>query len=131
MLHLQSYARYADAAEVPPALTQGGVAEAVGIARRHFAQNVRPLLEEGFLEERTAHVKGVLQRQRVYGLTYAGWHKAAGLRDRIQSAVVPVKDDQRVREATIGALLEEVRGTESILELVRESIEKGHIRLEN
>ena len=131
MLHLLDYAKYTDAVEVPSEVTQGSIAKAAGFDKRHFSQYVRPLLENGLVERRSAHVKGVLQTQRVYGLTYAGWHKAVGLRDRISSAVVSVMDDQGLRKVTIGDALEEARGTKSILDVVRESIDRGHVRLEN
>lgn len=131
VLHLMAYAKHAEAVEVPPDLTQRGIADAGGFNRRHFAQYVRPLLEEGLVEERNAHVEGALQRRKVYALSYAGWHKARGIRKRIQNIVLRVKDESGVREATLEDVLAEIRGSLSLLDIVREFIETGQVDLRN
>lgn len=122
-LHLLECTRFADAAEVPPLLTQEGIAMAAGFSRRHFAQNLRPLVREGLVQERLGHVTGALQRQKVYALTHNGWRRALGVRERIESAVTSVTDDSGVREATIGDVRAEARGSKSLLDIVREAIE--------
>ena len=129
LLHLQHFARYADASEVPPELTQGRIVEAAGIDRRHFAQYVHPLVRDGLVRERTAHVRGVVQRRRVYVLTEEGRIRALGVRDRIRSAVVRVRDASGVREVTVAEALLEARGTMSVLDILRESIETGVVDL--
>ena len=131
MLHLLDYTKYADAVEVPRELTQGGVSQAAGFDRRHFTQYVQQLLQKGLVEERKAHVVGVLQRQRVYALSYAGWHKAIGLRDRIQSTAVSVRDKEGLREATLEDILTEMGDAKSLLDVVRESIETGQVDRRN
>lgn len=127
VLHLLDYAKYADAAEVPLALTQDEIASAAGFDQRHFSQYVRPLLEEGLVEERNAHVAGVLQRRKVYALSYAGWHKGLGLRKRLEETKVAVKEGPGTREVPIADILSEERGSRSLLEIVRESLEKGWV----
>lgn len=129
MLHLLDYTKYTDAVEVPRELTQGGVSQAAGFDRRHFTQYVRQLLQKDLVEERNTHVEGVLQRQRVYALSYAGWHKALGLRDRIQATVVSIVDEQGVRAVPIADVLENGHEAKSLLEVVREAIETGQVDL--
>jgi len=55
-----------------PELTQAGVSDAVGIARKHLPRTLKKLREKQYLIEETRHVKGAKQRCRVYGLTTQG-----------------------------------------------------------
>jgi hypothetical protein len=122
-LHLLDYARNAERAVVPPEVTQFGIAQAAGFSRRHFAQNVRSLVSEGLVEERMAHVEGALQRQKVYSLTYEGWKRTLGLRDRVLSQEIWVVEGSETRGATIRDVLRGDQGSKSLLDVVRESIE--------
>ncbi len=125
LLHLLHYARYADSSEVPPELTQERIAEAAGIGQRHFAQYSRPLLEEGLLVGRSAHVRGTVQRRKVYQLSEEGRRKALEIRDRLRSVTVRIRDDAGERTVTIAEALLDARGSMSILDILRESIETG------
>ena len=129
LLHLLNYARFTEAAEVPPDLAQAGIAAMAGVDSRHFAQYIRPLVRAAFVRERTAHVKGVLQRRKVYVLTEAGRRTALGVRDRLRSATVKVRDGSETREATIADVLEKSGGKLSILDLVRETVQFGVVGL--
>lgn len=125
VLHLFDYAKYADASEVPRELTQEGIADSAGFERRHFAQYVRPLIRDGLIEERVAHVEGGLQKRKVYGLTPEGWRRALGVRTRVQSVVVTVHDGSEVRVSTIEGLMTRGRRQRSFLGVVRGTIENG------
>jgi len=129
LLHLMHFARYADSSEVPPELTQERIVEAVGIDRRHFTQYVNPLEEDGLVRERTTHVRGAVQRRRVYVLTAEGEHRALGVRDRVLSATVRVRDTSGAREVTVAEALLEARGSMSVLDILRESMEMGVVDL--
>ena len=125
LLHLLHYARYAEAPEVPPELTQGRIVEAAGIDRRHFAQYVQPLIRDGLVRVRTARVRSVVQRRRVYVLTEEGRSRALEVRDRVRSAVVRVRDASGLRDVTVAEVLLEAKGSMSVLDILRESIETG------
>ena len=129
LLHLLHFARYADSSEVPPELTQERIAEAAGIDRRHFTQYVRPLEEDELVRERASRVRGIVQKRRVYVLTEEGVRRALGVRDRLRSATVSVRDDLGVREVTVAEALLEARGFMSVLDVLRESIETGIVDL--
>src|SRR6266545_7614085 len=58
LIHLADYAKYADVVEVTPEMGQEGIAHAAGIYVQHVRQFLDPLLKEGLVRERTAHVKG-------------------------------------------------------------------------
>jgi DNA-binding PadR family transcriptional regulator len=53
-------------------MCQEGIAYSIGIYRTHVPLYLRKLVEEGFVEERLAHIKGVKRRRKVYLLTEKG-----------------------------------------------------------
>jgi len=76
-----------------------------------------------------AHVRGTVQRRRAYVITGQGRNRALGVRDRIRSAAVRVRDAAGVREVTVAEALLEARGSMSVLDILRESIETGVVDL--
>ncbi len=123
--------RFRDALEVPPEMTQEGLASAAWIELRHVSQYLRPLLSEELVRERTCHVKGIRQRRRVYDLTDAGQHAAYRLRDRVRAEGVRVHDGGGTRESSFGEVLEGAGGAVSLLELVRRSAPTGTVDMES
>ena len=121
---------FREALEVPPAMTQEGLAAAAWVELRHVSQYLRPLLAAELLRERTCHVKGIRQRRKVYDLTEAGQHAAYRLRDRVKAETVRVRDASGVREETVSRVLEGTAGRASLLGLVRRSMEAGTVDLE-
>ncbi len=120
---------FRDALEVPPEMTQDGVASAAWVELRHLSQYLRPLLAEESVRERTAHVKGLRQRRKVYDLTESGQHAAYRLRDRVKAEVVDVVDAAGARQETVGHVLDGLRGEVPLLRLVRQSMMEGKIDL--
>ena len=84
---------------------------------------------DGLVQERTAHVKGSVQRRKVYVLTEDGRRKALEIRDRVRSAIVRVRDASGIRDVTVAEALLEARGSKSILDVLRESLETGSVDL--
>ncbi len=129
LLHLLESTRLTDEVEVPPDLTQEGLARGTGIQRRHLAQFVRPLAREGLVREWTTHVTGIRQRRKVYALTSSGRASAIRLRERVRAEVVRFRDGDAVRE---GSLLEAVRRAgsgASLLGAARQAQEVGVVDL--
>jgi len=83
LLYLLEASRLDEGIEVPPQLTQEGVAWGTTLDRRHLPQYIHPLLREGLVRERRAHVRGIRQRRKVYGLTQSGKLAALHLRNRV------------------------------------------------
>ena len=129
LLDLLDYVRYADSVEVPPAMAQEGIAEASWFDLPHFSEYVRPLLRNGLLRERMAHVKGVRQRRKVYDLTETGRLAAIRLRDSLKGETVRVRDAGGEREATISQVVQELAGKASILRILREHAAAGVVDL--
>jgi len=129
LLHLIEYAKYVDELEVPSAITQEGIARETGIDVPHFTQYVRPLIQEGLVRERTAHVKGVRRRRKVYDLTDRGKLSAVRLRDKLKAEVLRVRDQKEVREASVSQILKEMSSKVSVLDVFRQVMETGIVDL--
>lgn len=77
-----------------PELTQAGVSEAVGIARKHLPRTLKKLREKDRILEETRHVAGAKQRCRVYSLSPEGRSAASDLVGDIHSRVVKADGEQ-------------------------------------
>ena len=64
MLHLRDYTDYTDSVEVPFALSQMGIANAVAIARSNVPRAIAGLKDANHLIERQAHVAGVSRKRK-------------------------------------------------------------------
>ena len=129
LLHLLDYVKYPESVEVPPEMTQEGLARAAGIEIRHLTQYLRPLLREKLVSERTAHVTGGKQRRKVYDLTTSGRMTAIRLRDEVRDQIVRVRDVTGIREATVSAVLATAEGRVRLVDIVREASEAGVVDL--
>lgn len=72
LLHLRDYVAFSESVEVPFALSQMGIANAVAIARSNVPRAISGLKEQGLLIERQAHVHGVMRKRKSYFLTKIG-----------------------------------------------------------
>ncbi|MDP7203792.1 MAG: hypothetical protein QGF72_06650, partial [Candidatus Poseidoniaceae archaeon] len=72
LLHLRDYSDYSEEVEVPFALSQMGIANAVAIARSNVPRAIAGLKDQGLLIERQAHVSGVSRKRKAYFLTESG-----------------------------------------------------------
>ncbi len=119
LLHLLEFVKYGDSPEVPPSMTQVGIALASWIDDRHIPQNIRPLIQEGLVRERTAHVQGGAQRRKVYDLTDSGRLVAIRLRDAAKGEKVRARDSSGIIEVTLAEFLARTGGQMSLLETLR------------
>jgi len=94
ILHLMDYSPYEEDFESPEGTTQAGIANGIGIARKHVPRAVNKLMEDAMISCRVSHVKGAKQRKKVYFLTFEG--KALGRRiwESIAKQEVVIRDDE-------------------------------------
>ena len=64
-------------------ITQDGIAEALGIGRNNVPRLVRPLIEEGYVQEWKARINGHTHRRKVYTLTPKGFMLVKEIEARI------------------------------------------------
>ncbi|MBI5001061.1 MAG: AAA family ATPase [Euryarchaeota archaeon] len=90
LLHLREHSIAGERGDYPPALTQEGIAEAIGIRPNHVPRAVRRLCAEGLVGERSAHVGGFARRRKVYLLTESGHAVAEEVRGRLAQGTFTV-----------------------------------------
>lgn len=76
LLHLSDFGDFMNSVEVPFALSQMGIANAVAIARSNVPRAIAGLKDQGLLVERQAHVQGVSRKRKAYFLTDPGMNLA-------------------------------------------------------
>lgn len=130
-LHLFDNRHHADDYEVPHEITQEGIARAVWIDKRHGTQYLRPLMEEGLVRERIAHVKGGRRRRKVYTLTDPGKLLTSHFRDQVLAETVRLRDAHGTEETSIGDVLRRVEGGGGLLEVLRQHFQSGIVQLES
>ncbi len=102
LLHLLDYSDYKDSIEVPFALSQMGIANAVAIARSNVPRAIAGLKDQGILVERQAHVKGVSRKRKAYFLTDSGVVLANETWERLSDFPVRcILDDQPAVATTL------------------------------
>ena len=130
LLHLLDYVKFREALEVPPEMTQEGLASAAWVELRHLSQYLRPLLTAEQVRERTAHVRGIRQRRKVYDLTDAGQHAAYRLRDRVKAETLRIRDSAGLRDETVARVLERAGGTATLLGILHRSAQEAVVDLD-
>ncbi len=108
LLHLRDYVDYADKVEVPFAISQMGIANAVAIARSNVPRAISGMKESGHLIERQAHVTGVSRKRKAYFLTSDGVNLADDIWDKVSEQPVRlIHPDGRAQNLDLRAALEE------------------------
>ena len=131
LLHLLEFTKYADAVEVPPEMTQEGIAQVAWILVPHVTQYVRPLIREELARERTTHIIGGRRKRKVYDLTDAGRREAIRLRTALRAEPVRVRDSRGVHDETIAEILRSVGGGVSLLDIARRAVQGGVVDLDS
>ena len=109
-LHLSDYVDHSDKVEVPFALSQMGIANAVSIARSNVPRAISGMKEAGHLIERQAHVTGVSRKRKAYFLTDEGAKVADEIWGRVSETNVRVVFSDGRSEKT--SLAEAIQSTE-------------------
>jgi tetratricopeptide (TPR) repeat protein/DNA-binding MarR family transcriptional regulator len=129
-LHLSDYIDYSDKVEVPFALSQMGIANAVSIARSNVPRAISGMKEDGHLIERQAHVTGVSRKRKAYFLTDEGAKFADEIWTRISEISVRIiHSDGRSDKTTLAEAIEESELTLRHVDMLRYMDDSGTIDL--
>jgi len=85
LIYLYDYIKYRNSFEVPFEVTQDGIAQNTGINRSHIPRSVKKFIDKNYIEEVSAHVKGMGRRRKVYFLTESGIDYAKKIRENISN----------------------------------------------
>jgi len=100
LLHLRDYADYSEKVEVPFALSQMGIANAVAIARSNVPRAIATLKDTKQLIERQAHVSGVSRKRKAYFLTDPGLAEADRTWARLSEHPIRLIDESGAKSDT-------------------------------
>ena len=129
-LHLRDFMDHSDKVEVPFALSQMGIANAVSIARSNVPRAISGMKEAGHLIERQAHVTGVSRKRKAYFLTDEGARVADDIWDRVsENSVRLINPDGQSVNTTISVALEETELPLRHVDMLRYMDESGTIDL--
>ncbi len=102
LLHLLECSSNRDVMDAPFALTQEGIAQALGIRVNHVSRAVKALQEQRCVTESTAHVHGESRKRKVYLINHEGLTAAQSLARELARRTATVKDGRgATREVTL------------------------------
>tara|TARA_B100000700_G_scaffold322045_1_gene422659 strand:- start:3489 stop:6014 length:2526 start_codon:yes stop_codon:yes gene_type:complete len=120
LLHLSDFADFMNSVEVPFALSQMGIANAVAIARSNVPRAIAGLKDQGLLVERQAHVQGVSRKRKAYFLTDSGMKLAEETWKRLREfqlrAILP---DGNTISSTLGDIQDKLPFTMRPVDVIR------------
>ena len=102
LLHLLECSANRDVMDAPFALTQEGIARALGIRVNHVSRAVKALQGQRAVTEATAHVHGEARKRKVYMISHEGLTAAQSLVRDLGRGTATVKDERgKGREITL------------------------------
>jgi tetratricopeptide (TPR) repeat protein/DNA-binding PadR family transcriptional regulator len=136
------YAKFENQFEVPFAISQEGIARAIGIRRDNIPRAMKDLKTAGLVTEKVARVEGVFRKRKVYFLTELGYEYIHELKSKIYNTEILLQtEDGQVTPTKISELKTKAQLTRSLglidiinnitsdnilnLKLLRESLEKS------
>lgn len=106
LLLLMEMSRFNDDFEVLETLSQKGMGRELGIRQNHVSRALSELKENGLVESRTAHIKDIGRRRKVYSLSGKGEAEMEGYISSIKNLRVPVRlTDSRIKVMSIKKLM--------------------------
>ncbi len=120
LLHLLDYTDFKNSVEVPFALSQMGIANAVAIARSNVPRAIAGLKDQGLLVERQAHVKGVSRKRKAYFLTDPGMNLSEETWRRLRSFPLrAILEDGQTVHSTLGDVNEKLPFSMRPVDIIR------------
>ncbi len=102
LLHLWECSSNREVMDAPFALTQEGIAQALGIRVNHVSRAVKALQEQRCVTESTAHVHGESRKRKVYMISHEGLTAAQSLVRELGRRTATVKGERgATREVTL------------------------------
>ncbi|TLZ55291.1 MAG: hypothetical protein E6K17_05905 [Methanobacteriota archaeon] len=102
LLHLLECSANRDVMDAPFALTQEGIAQALGIRVNHVSRAVKALQSQRCVTESTAHIHGEARKRKVYMISHEGLTAAQSLARELGRGTATIKDERgSLREITL------------------------------
>lgn len=119
LLHLREGTSLRNAMDAPSALTQQGIAGALGMRVNHVSRAVKALKGEGCVTESVARIRGEVRRRKIYQITPEGVTIVTSLLTGILRRVLLVKDARGVtQEMTVSEVRRLSDGPQTITDIL-------------
>ena len=119
LIGLLSFTKHKDEFEVPPDITQDGLATAVGTRRSHIASALKDLKQNELVEEKKTRISGQERRKNAYFLTHLGQAEALSLREGVmEKEITLILQDGTKKELKISELKDHMEKKLKILEIL-------------
>ncbi|UCE37809.1 MAG: hypothetical protein JSW00_00770 [Thermoplasmata archaeon] len=126
LLHLLDFKGLEDTFELPPEVTQKGIAAKIGAQRKHMPRILKKLVDSNMVSERRGRVQGSSQSMKVYLLTWNGISKANKIKEFAENSQIRVRDREgNLVEAKIEDVNDIIEGELSLLDIINNISEGG------
>ena len=134
MLLLRDNMRHMDDYEVPEVLSQKGIGRELGLRQNHVSRALSELKDEGLVESRSARIKGVGRRRKIYFLTRKGESEIGDYLLSLHERRIPVRfPDRRLKSLRVpkvmDALTEEMGSRPSYYQLLNDYYDGSEVDL--
>lgn len=93
LLHLSAYSKFRESWEFPWTVTQEGVAQTINIRQSQVSREMKKLISDDYVVERSGHVKGEAKRRKGYFLQPRGSEFVQKMLKEIEQRSWTVRDD--------------------------------------
>ena len=131
LLHLFDFFPPSESFEKPFALTQEGIASAVGIMRSAVPRAMKELIGDEMVESTLAHVKGLKRRRKCYILSQKGYRATRDMVRRLKGVAVDMQEEEGggITEGTLGDCLAHLKRRTGLIGIIRELESNGVVHL--
>lgn len=118
LILLSSFSHYKNDWEIPFTLTQQGIADYLSLARCNVSRAMKKMEEEGIIEGKKAHIKGINRKRLVYFPTTNGLIRIQEINEELDKIKLPFKgEDGEIKELSIDDISKILDNRFSFLEL--------------
>lgn len=136
LIHLFAYSRVSSEYDLPFAITQEGIADAVAVRQSDVSRAIKKMRATGLVAEKSAYIyppakqRMVKHKRKVYLLTQGGYSSAQSARGELESTLVRARDGGDEKTISLAALRQRLGDRYSLLELARLPFSGGPLDVE-
>ena len=120
LLHLLEFQEDENERTAPRSMAQDGIADGIGIQKKHVPRILNQLIELNRITERKVHVPGKKQRVKAYFLTGNGWTHANDMKKQLLTYRVEISNEAGNNQTVQLSQASEVLGLHlSFMELIK------------
>jgi len=128
LLHVLNFSKFENHFEIPFALSQEGISQAIGIRRDNIPRALKRLKEEDLIFEKVVRIEGVARKRKAYFLTQKGITYSNDIKRKLEDEKVLLHNKEgNIFEIRLGDINRHLEQPLNILELIMNLTEDGVI----